>query len=776
MFTVIITEKGGEQKRLDFDKGEVTIGRVQGNDIILPKGNVSKRHSRVVLKDGKFIIVDLKSTNGTYVNGRKITSPLVIKGSDKIYIGDYILSVDEESIGAAASGSQPPRKAPPPAPARPGPLPGPPGDLDSDDDEGDALDDDAVEAADDVEEEDLPTGAPPAQRITGSVPAQRSTGAMPAVEPAPPVSRPPDLPRPAPAPSALAARAAQVGAAPSLPPRPVPSAPRPSAAMPAVGEPGARPAPMPSPNVVARDPAAALARAPLPSPREPVAPPRPTPAATPAAPPPMREPAIAREPARAPAPEREPARAPAPEREPAREPARAQAPESAPPAREPARAPAPEPPAFASQRERAPEPAPEPRVQDPLAQKVRELTRDAVDRLWAKLELGRKEVLRLGDEELWQKAESAIVDIVEQLDADGQIPGEIDQEALIKDVLNEALGLGPLEDLLADDDVTEIHVSGADRVFVERAGRMSAHDKGFSSDRAVVQVIERLVAPLGRRVDEATPLVDVRLQDGAHLTAAVAPLAVRGPCLTVRKLRRAARALEDLVAASELSQQMADFLGLCVRHRRNIVISGGTRSGRTTLLAALARTIPAGERVISIEDVAELDLQRDQWIALEVRPPDLAGAGGVGVGTLLQAALRMRPDRLIVGDLANGEAADVLAAAGAHEGLLTTVRAESPRDCLQRLETLARQGGTILPARALAAAVHVVVQLSLHADGTRHVTSISELTGEGDGVREIYSYTADGGRGRFQAAGVTPRFVEALEHRGVQVPASLFRS
>ncbi|HEX5632808.1 MAG TPA: ATPase, T2SS/T4P/T4SS family, partial [Gemmatimonadales bacterium] len=283
------------------------------------------------------------------------------------------------------------------------------------------------------------------------------------------------------------------------------------------------------------------------------------------------------------------------------------------------------------------------------------------------------------------------------------------------------------------------------------------------------------------------PLVDMRLLDGAHLTAAVPPLAVRGPCLTVRKVRRTSRTLEDLVASGTLSPQIAEFLSLCLKHRRNVVVAGGTRSGRTTLLAALARAIPDAERVITIEEVAELDLGRDQWIALETRPPDASGHGAVTIGALLHSALRMRPDRLVIGDLVGGDTLDVLSAGGAHDGMLATVRAESPREATQRLESMARQSGVDLGGKALggliASAVHVVVQLSRFHDGSRHVVSVDEVVaGErGSELRELYRFegqgTGEDGRmkGRYVATGTTPRFVEELEKRGEKVPATLFR-
>jgi len=259
---------------------------------------------------------------------------------------------------------------------------------------------------------------------------------------------------------------------------------------------------------------------------------------------------------------------------------------------------------------------------DPNRAKVLELQREIHDRLVAQLDLTRIPIERLGDENLWQRAESAICDIVEQLDADGHLPGFVDQDTLIKDALNEALGLGPLEDLLADDEVTDILVNRPDRVIVSRGGRLQPFEKAFSSDGALRQVIDRLIAPSGRRAGDDAPLIDIRLRDGARLTAAIPPLAVRGACLTLRKPRRQMLSLDDLTRAGTLSTNIADFLATCVSARRNIVICGGGGAGKTTLAAALAALFPPGERIVTVEDVAELALGGDQWIALETRPPD----------------------------------------------------------------------------------------------------------------------------------------------------------
>ncbi|HZR07589.1 MAG TPA: ATPase, T2SS/T4P/T4SS family, partial [Myxococcales bacterium] len=373
-FSVILTEKGGPTQRLDFEAEEITIGRIDENDICLPKGNISKKHTRIVVKDGRIIVLDLKSTNGTYVNGRKLAGPQVISSADKVYIGDFILNVE------------------PPDLSRPAPAP----------------------------EEDPPEGEEPT--ITPAMP--RYAGA----------------------------------------------------------------------EATRRD----------------------------AHPPPPR--------------------APAP----------------------------------------APRPAPEPPRAAPAAGGA--LLRSVHDRLIAALDLRRLDLDALGSDELWSKAEGAVRQIVGRMDQAGELDPHLDREELIQDVLHEALGLGPLETYLADDSVSEIMVNGPSQVYVERAGRLEKVDKAFSSSQAVLGIIERIVAPLGRHIDESSPFVDARLPDGSRVNAIIPPLAVKGPCITIRKFKRDLLTADSLVGLGALTPAMAQFLETCVRARRNVVISGGTGSGKTTLL------------------------------------------------------------------------------------------------------------------------------------------------------------------------------------------------
>jgi pilus assembly protein CpaF len=750
MFTVIVTEKGGEQKRLEFDKPEITIGRVQGNDIILPKGNVSKRHSRIVLKDGKFIIVDLKSTNGTYVNGRKITSPLVIKDTDKIYIGDFIITVEEPNGASAHApapadmspmptapppGPPPPprRTAPPPAPvpmARPpGPV-SPPPMAPPPDDEPPSVDEPVRPAP--------PPPAPPPSRATGS---QAALGASPNVAPRegrstmPPPGRDPLASRPG----------AGLGPPPASPTPPAVTARE-------TGSRGAMPEPLPP-----RDPSGPLSSPPPPAPR----PSRPAPTVDAPSPP-------------VPAPAAPPPRL-----------VGAGAPAATPPVAMPAATPPP-----AAVAPIAPAPAPAAAPLDPKRQRHLELQRDIHDKLAVQLELARLPIERLAEEQLWQRAESVIVDMVEQMDADGHIPPFIDQDALIKDTLNETLGLGPLEDLLADEAVTEILVNRHDRVLYEKAGRLDHCEKIFSSETAVRQVIDRLVAPTGRRVDAAHACFDLRLPDGSRLTAALPPLAPRGATLTLRKPRTGAVAMDDLVRAGTLSKGIADFLGVCVAARRNIVVCGGPASGKQHLVAAIAGLAAPGERIVSVEDVAELAVGRDHWIALETRLPDADGRGGVGLRDLVGLALHMRPDRLLVHELAGAAAYDVIVAmAGAHDGTVVSVAADGARGALGCLETHAHLVAGGAGARGvrdlLAASAHVVVHMARYADGAQRVASVTEVVGaRGDEyeLRELFQFQPQGRgpdgviRGRFAGQGAIPRFYETLEARGINADPAVFKS
>jgi pilus assembly protein CpaF len=396
---------------------------------------------------------------------------------------------------------------------------------------------------------------------------------------------------------------------------------------------------------------------------------------------------------------------------------------------------------------------------------------------------------QLADEELWEKTENAICDIVEGMDGEGAIPAFVNQDELIKDVLNEALGLGPLEDLLADDNINEIMVNSADQIYVERGGTMELTTCCFSSDKAVLGVIERIVAPLGRRIDESSPLVDARLKDGSRVNAIIPPLALKGPSVTIRKFRKESYTGDQLVQMSTLSQGMLEFLQMCVSARKNMVISGGTGSGKTTTLNIVSNFIPEAERIITIEDAAELQLEHQHWVQLESRPPNIEGKGAIMIRDLVRNSLRMRPDRVVVGECRGGEAIDMLQAMNTgHDGSLTTAHSNSPRDTLSRLETMVLMSGLELPVRAIreqvASAIDVIAHQSRFSDGSRRITHITEISGmEGDVItmQDIFTFKQEGfdgqGRvqGRFVPTGFVPRFYEDLQRRGLPVNMNIFR-
>jgi len=575
-FSVILTEKGGSTQRLDFDAEEITIGRVDENDICLPKGNISKKHTRIVVKDGRIIVLDLKSTNGTYVNGKKLAGPQVISPDDKVYIGDFILNVEPPDLEPARTNGQ---------------------------QDGDAM-------------AEMPTMTPARPHYVASEAMHRDG------QPQPP-----------------------------------------------------------------------------------------------------------------------------------------------------------------------PKAAPPPPVQgiSPVGDDGRTLQL-AHDRLIEALDLRRLDLDALGSDELWEKSEAALRQIVARMDQTGELDPHVDREQLVQDVLNEALGLGLLEPYLADDTVSEIMVNGPNQVYVEREGCLERVEKAFSSAQAVLAVIERIVAPLGRHVDESSPLVDARLRDGSRVNAIIPPLALKGPCLTIRKFKRELLTMEHLIGYGTLTPQIAQFLDTCVKVRRNLVISGGTGSGKTTLLNILSGCIPEQERIVTIEDAAELQLAQEHWIQLESRPPNIEGKGQITIRDLVRNALRMRPDRIVVGECRGGEALDMLQAMNTgHDGSLTTLHANSTRDALARMETMVLMSGMDLPVRAIreqiASAVHLVIQQTRFADGSRRVTAISEVSGmEMDVItmQDIFQFQQEGFDdqgavvGRFVPTGFVPRFYDDLQRRGIPVDMDVF--
>ncbi len=593
MFLITLAEKGGGTEQREYHKNEVTIGRLPGNDIILAKGNVSKYHSRIVAKDGKFIIVDMKSTNGTFVNGKKIAAPQVLKPTDQVYIGDYILNVE--------------------ALADEGPV---------------------MTRAGQPEEEYYDE--------QGEEPYEDEEGAYEEDEPYEEEEE--EAPPPAPAPKGMPA---------SL--------------------------------------ASALAK--------------------------------------------------------------------------------------------------NKRKVDPRQERYTRLQKEIHDRLIEYLDLRRMDMDRLGDDELWRRTEKAIRDIIDQMEADGELPEDVDREELLTDVINEALGLGPLEAFLASDDISEIMVNHANQIYIERKGKLTLSEKTFSSNQAVLGVIERIVAPIGRRIDESSPLVDARLKDGSRVNAIIPPLALKGPCITIRKFKKDSLKIADLIKYKTVTAQMAEFLEMCVKARRNIVISGGTGSGKTTTLNIISSFIPEGERIITVEDAAELQLPQDHWVQLESRPPNLEGKGAITIRELVKNCLRMRPDRIVVGECRSGETLDMLQAMNTgHDGSLTTLHANTPRDAIARLETMVLMSGMDLPVKAIreqiASAVHMIVQQTRFSDGTRKICYITEVSGmEVDIVtlQDIFYFKQDGFtedhkvRGRYVASGFVPKFYDELQRKGIPVNMSIFR-
>jgi pilus assembly protein CpaF len=362
-----------------------------------------------------------------------------------------------------------------------------------------------------------------------------------------------------------------------------------------------------------------------------------------------------------------------------------------------------------------------------------------------------------------------------------------EREELVTQVLDEIFGLGPLEPLIQDPSVSDILVNTFKQVYIEREGRLERTDVRFQDDRHLLQVIDRIVSAVGRRIDDSSPMVDARLPDGSRVNAIIKPLALDGPHLSIRKFKRDALSGEDLLRTGSATEQMLELLQAIVKARLNVIISGGTGAGKTTLLNILSSYIPVTERIVTIEDSAELQLRQPHVVRLETRPANIEGAGEVSQRLLLINALRMRPDRIIMGECRGGEAVDMLQAMNTgHDGSITTVHANSPRDALSRLETMISMASLDLPEKGMrqqiASAVQVVIQVSRMSDGTRKVIQISEIVGmEGDVItmQDIFGFERqgmDGDKvvGRFRASGIRPRFSDRLKSFGIDLSAILF--
>jgi pilus assembly protein CpaF len=426
------------------------------------------------------------------------------------------------------------------------------------------------------------------------------------------------------------------------------------------------------------------------------------------------------------------------------------------------------------------EPADKPQTLASYKEKVHKILLESVD-------LKKVDFTSHSDEEIRQKTRSTVDAIVKTVLT--ELPDTVDREQLVREVVDEAVGLGPIEDFLADDSVTEIMINNWDRIYIERRGKIIKTEKQFTNNQQLMAIIRRIIAPIGRRVDESSPMVDARLSDGSRVNAIIHPLSLTGPTLTIRKFSREPFKVVDLIGFGTLNRAMADFLQAAVKHKQNLLISGGTGSGKTTLLNVVSLFIPGDERIVTIEDAAELKLNQEHVVSLEAKPPNIEGKGEIPIRKLVINSLRMRPDRIIVGECRGAEALDMLQAMNTgHDGSLTTLHANSARDALSRLETMVLMAGMELPTRAIrdqiAGAIDMVVHTARLPDGSRKIITIAEITGmEGDVItmQEIFTFRQTGitGEGKIlgemAATGIVPKFILSLKQRGLPVDMGMFR-
>ena len=416
----------------------------------------------------------------------------------------------------------------------------------------------------------------------------------------------------------------------------------------------------------------------------------------------------------------------------------------------------------------------------PLQEKLQQL-------VLSELDLFRRTALDdVANVDLRQEARQAIESIIES--GAVQLPSQTDRAQFVQEMTAEIMGYGPIEPFLADETVSEIMINGPNQIYLERGGRLSAVSARFINTESLMRVIERIVSPLGRRIDEGVPMVDARLPDGSRVNAIIPPVSLVGPIVTIRKFSKRRFSMERLVELGALTTPMVQFLQVCVRYRRNIVVSGGTGSGKTTFLNALSESIPASDRIVTIEDAAELRLAQPHVLSLEARPANVEGRGEITIRDLVRNALRMRPDRIIVGECRGGEALDMLQAMNTgHDGSMTTGHANSPRDLLSRLEVMVLMAGMDLPVRAIreqiASAVDIIVQQTRFSDGRRRVTAIVEVDGmEGDVIliQPLFAFKQHGvgmaGEiiGDYTGFGHAPHFYEGLEESGVTLDRGIF--
>ncbi len=693
MFSVVIEEKAGGTTVKDFQSDEVTIGRVQGNDIILPKSNISKRHARIINKGDSFVVIDSKSTNGTYINGQRIDAPFDVSIEDKIYIGDFTLQIKapetsqtNDEISEDEIFEEPTQAELPEVEE----APDEPTSQSNDElweEDGSGEDDFDNEISDDDwgdswEIEDSPEDSKQVEVIADEPATEDNEEEdFEDLEDVPHLGEEDEaVPHPPTMPMQAHKNTEDVDG-----------------------------------DDFEDDLTGDLDD--------------------------LSEPEIATEAE----------------------------------------------PEIAAEAE--PETETLPQEHTSLSTEHSQALASVHERLLRSLDLRRLNLEEMNDAELRERTQAAVQEIVQAMAAEEELPEGVDPEHLVESVLDEALGLGPLESLLQDESINEIMVNGAKQIYVERAGKIEVLEREFSSDQAVLSVIERILAPLGRRINESSPMVDARLKDGSRVNAIIPPLALNGPVLTIRKFTRKPLAIDDLIGKESLTHNMGSFLQTCVRARKNIVISGGTGSGKTTTLNVFSNFIPEDERIITIEDAAELKLNQEHLVSLESRPPNVEDKGEINIRDLVRNALRMRPDRIIVGECRGGEALDMLQAMNTgHDGSLTTVHANGPRDVLSRLETMVLMSGMDLPLRAIrdqiAGALDIIVQQTRFPDGSRRITHISEVTGmEGDviSMQDIFVFEQDGigedGKisGHFKPTGVIPRFFEQIGAMGIKADFTIFQ-
>jgi pilus assembly protein CpaF len=424
------------------------------------------------------------------------------------------------------------------------------------------------------------------------------------------------------------------------------------------------------------------------------------------------------------------------------------------------------------------EPAPVPTTSEFQHLRAR-LHREVLDRL------NLESLQQMDRESATQGIRSLITDLMNQ---ETTPLSTAERRVIMDEILNEIFGLGPLEPLLADPGVNDILVNTFDQIYVERHGKLEPTMVSFKDDNHLMQIIDRIVSRVGRRIDESSPMVDARLADGSRINAIIPPLSIDGPHLSIRKFRKDALSGEDLIRNASLTAPILELLAGCVKARLNVLVSGGTGAGKTTLLNVLSSFIPNNERIVTIEDSAELQLRQEHVVRLETRPPNIEGEGQITQRQLVINSLRMRPDRIVVGEVRGGEAIDMLQAMNTgHDGSLTTIHANTPRDALARLETMVAMAGFQLPPRAVkeqvASAINLVIQIARHSDGVRRVTGISEIIGMEEDVitmQEIFTYEKMGideeGRmvGRYRPTGIRPRFADRLRISGIHLPVEMF--